>query len=214
MKIICSVVLISILMSCLNNNKGEVNLTESSLPYEYTGIGYEYFEGGKIKSQTSYKKGNKNGMSRRWLENGQLIEKLNYNNESLNGLQLYWFDDGKLRLEQHFKNGKLNGISKSYYENGKLKDEIRFKQNVLNGKYRTFYEDGEKSEVRNYKDGKLDGIQYYFDNLIYNDQIHIYHLGYTGIGFAEKYKDGELIEKMELLKDDKSGKICMKKMER
>ena len=214
MKFICSILFMSILFSCNNHEIKEVNLTESALPYEYTGIGNEYFESGKIQSETYYENGAKNGLCRRWLENGQLIEKLNFKNGSLHGLQQYWFDDGKLQLEQHFKDDKLNGVSKSYYENGKLKNEISYKENVLHGKYITFYENGEKSEVRNYKNGKLDGIQYYFDNLVHLvPQIHSYYLGYTGIGFAAKYKDGELIEKnkTELFKDDKSGKICLKK---
>lgn len=121
-----------------------------------TGIWFEYYCNGKVKSRVTFVNGRPHGSVKLFHDNGKISEegtwinnrwvgnyKLYYDNGQVQhefvfnesgrreGLQKYYFENGQLAIEGNFDNGKESGVIKEYYENGDLKAEKSYNGGVV-----------------------------------------------------------------------------------
>jgi len=82
-----------------------------------------FFLDGKIASQTNYKNGIKEGISRRYSEKGIVLEEIPYKNGKFDGWVIYRNTKGEFIAQGMYEKGLKKGIWK-FYENGKLIREV------------------------------------------------------------------------------------------
>ena len=64
----------------------------------------EYWENGKLKSETHYKNGKFDGPWIVWSESGQKRFEGHFKDGKLDGLLIVWSESGKKKTEKHYKN--------------------------------------------------------------------------------------------------------------
>lgn len=191
------------------------------------GIKREYYESGKLKSETAYKGGKENGVAKQYYESGKLmgegtfkdgnrigIVKSYYESGELHGEVAFddkgngdfkqYYRSGKLLGEGPFKAGKKNGLFKSYYESGELSSETPFIDDNKNGVEKLYYKPGGLSREVPFKEGKANGVvkKYYeLSGKLMSEQT--FKDGKGDGFFKEYYKSGKL--KMEV--PFKDGKV-------
>jgi len=82
-----------------------------------------FFSNGKIASETHYKNGLKEGISKRYSEKGIVLEEIPYKNNKFDGWVTYRNTKGELIAQGMYEKGLKKGIWK-FYENGKLTKEM------------------------------------------------------------------------------------------
>ncbi len=61
----------------------------------FTGIAFELFESGSLRTETKFEFGMENGESKEWYQNGQLKNDDNLKLGAKHGICKSWFEDGK-----------------------------------------------------------------------------------------------------------------------
>lgn len=103
----------------------------------------EYWDNGKLKKETHWKSGKKNGLETMWYESGRKREESSFKNGEKDGVSSFWDEEGRKKWEGHFASGNLDGPVTRWNENG-LKYEVRhFKAGNEAGNTR-WYENGNK----------------------------------------------------------------------
>lgn len=144
-------------------NKG--NLTGSFRDGTATGLDIEYWDNGNIKSETTYKNANLEGIVKWYHENGNIQAEYNYENGKKEGISKKYYGNGNLEYEEHWKDDKLNGVVKSYYKNGQLEYEDNYKDDKLDGLSKTYYSNGNIQSESTYKDDKRNGVsKWYYED--------------------------------------------------
>jgi len=82
-----------------------------------------FFSDGKIASETNYKNGVKDGISKRYSEKGIVLEEIPYKNNKFDGWVIYRNTKGQLIAQGMYENGLKKGIWK-FYEKENLTKEI------------------------------------------------------------------------------------------
>ena len=124
---------------------------------DYSGIWYQWYGNGNIKSKTHYLNGVEHGVVENYYSNGNIRERLIYHHGELDGEWKAWFIDGTIHfiqeyklgvkdgkrfyqypngskmLVEHYKNGELNGMCETYYPSGKLESKGIFKEGIAVG---------------------------------------------------------------------------------
>ncbi|NOZ34245.1 MAG: toxin-antitoxin system YwqK family antitoxin [Chlorobi bacterium] len=145
------------------------------------GVWKAWYPSGKLKSEITYKYGEKYGKAKILFENGNTAEegvwlkdkwvnkyKAYYQNGKLSyvwnynefgtrsGYQRYYYENGNIKIEGKWIDGKENGVIREYYPDGSLRSEKIFKDGKTGKDSITIYEIKEKiiSEI-----GKSDTIQ-------------------------------------------------------
>ena len=67
----------------------------------------EYWDNGKLRSETHYKKGLRHGLETTWYESGEKESEYNHKNNNLEGLATSWYKTGVKQNEQQWKDDKL-----------------------------------------------------------------------------------------------------------
>lgn len=139
----------------------------------YTGKLETFFETGKRKELSTYKKGKFNGLSEEWYPNGNQKSKIAYLNGKNYGIKMEWFENGNLKEKcnyyvQYDSNGVYikswyDGERLKFYPNGKVSEVENYQNYVRNGKWITYAPDGKKASEATYTNGLLCGslIRYY-----------------------------------------------------
>lgn len=90
----------------------------------YTGneivVEKEYYPDGKIKSETPYKDGKKDGIEKTYNASGHLFSEIPFKDGVRVGTARLYYDNGKVMSEVEWKNDKIVGEAKLYDENGSL----------------------------------------------------------------------------------------------
>ena len=97
-----------------------------------------FHKNGKLKSESTWKDGERDGPYKSYYENGQLKEEGTLKDGELDGPTKTYYQNGQLKSEITWKDGELDGPTKTYYQNGQLKRE-------------TTYQFGQKIKERKYK---------------------------------------------------------------
>lgn len=103
---------------------GDILVTREDIPV--TGIVKEYYDNGKLRSETEYKDGKENGVRKYYYESGNLKSETEYKDGKRNVGEKWYYENGNLKAETNYKDGKRNGVEKWYYENGKLEHEYHY----------------------------------------------------------------------------------------
>jgi len=61
-----------------------------------------------------------------YYEDGKLKSESHYTNNINNGIDKIYYESGHVKFETPYANNKVNGIFKEYYESGKLKSETPY----------------------------------------------------------------------------------------
>lgn len=98
----------------------------------------EYFDSGKLQSETPFTDGKENGIQKWYYENGNLSYETTYTNGKINGIEKVYSTSGKLEYENTYIDSQKNGIQKGYYEDGQLKSETNYVNNNVVGKAKLY----------------------------------------------------------------------------
>ncbi|MFC1742590.1 toxin-antitoxin system YwqK family antitoxin [Candidatus Riflebacteria bacterium] len=103
------------------DGKGRLQLKVEILKGKFHGVRREFYTHGhgRGKSESYWKDGKKNWVSRTWHKNGNL------------------------RTEKHWKVGKLHGVSREWHENGKVKNMTFYREGLRFGPSKSYDEKGE-----------------------------------------------------------------------
>ena len=139
----------AILAACDNNNgeyelkdldcnKAMVCQTKKGKPV--TGVVKSYYPDGKLKRETSYLKGLREG------------------------IMLYYHETGAIKAKVPYKNNLVEGQALAYYEDGTLAGDCSYQLNKLDGSCKMYNEDGTQLSEETYKNGVKDGVSLTYDN--------------------------------------------------
>ena len=112
----------------------------------------EYLDNGKLRSETHYKDGKKEGLHTVWYKTGEKWYVYHYKNGRPEGLATVWYKNGEKKEEVHFKNGKQEGLGTSWYETGRKKFIKHYKNGKENGLRKEWNEDGTLTSEGNFVD--------------------------------------------------------------
>lgn len=73
----------------------------------FTGIGFDEFESGQLKSEVGFKDGTEHGMNKTWYSNGQLKFECKYTHGKINGKARLWDENGILLSKAEYREGVL-----------------------------------------------------------------------------------------------------------
>ena len=162
------------------------------------------FEHGKLKTETNYKYGKKNG--KEIVENWGKYDQYNFKDDLKHGLQHTSSFLGEKYTEK-FNCGKRNGTQLAFLDNGLLLSKENFLNGVRDGKQYLYYENKALSSIANFKKGVLSGkqVSYFINGLISTKELFIDSKRHgTQLTF---YKNGNLKTKSNYISDKKFG-LC------
>lgn len=165
-----SIVFLFALTSCLQTNQQlvllednpKLNLTNGVLLYNnspFDGMVESYYGFKKIKSQSYYSEGRKEGSETFWYENDSLASKRVYSNGIKVGIHKAWWQNGNPRFVYCFNDkGEYHGDVKEWYETGELFRDFNFENGREVGRQRLWYQN--KKIKANYEvvDGERFGL--------------------------------------------------------
>ncbi|NOY50389.1 MAG: hypothetical protein GXO88_07505 [Chlorobi bacterium] len=134
-KIISIVVLFSIILfSCdkfANNNKIKTKdgWKEFSVNENGDSIMRVYRSDGFKKSEVTFKNGFNDGVGYDYYDNGKVHYEIHYKEGYKDGETKWFYQNGNIYRITVYEMGKKTGVQKKYYENGKIKAEIPYKDN-------------------------------------------------------------------------------------
>lgn len=159
---ILSIILIALLHSCDSSSADEKKTKDN--------LAYDYYKGGRIKTETEIKDGKAHGLMKHYSPQGTLKSVYTYNSGKKNGPAVSYYPDGVLREKKNYKEGYRHGLSKIYYRSGELYRESSFHMGNIEGIRTTYYKDGTLMANAPFKHG------------------------FPGLGLKEYNSSGELLE--------------------
>lgn len=121
------------------------------------GLCREWYSDGKLKQESHYKYGIKDGLVQYCGVDHVCIVN-NYKDGLKHGLQTWDFYG--MKGEENYKDDQKDGVQLTWYDDGIKRSEENYKNGKLDGAQREWHPDGKPISVQNYKDGELDGVQY------------------------------------------------------
>lgn len=113
----------------LKFEKGKLFLKEKL----FTGKLISQYENGKLRSETKYLNGEKEGIEKSWYENGNLVFERNYKQGKKEGIHLGWHESGEIRFLLQFKEDKFDKENFTWYPNGILESFMKYENGNLLG---------------------------------------------------------------------------------
>ncbi len=140
-------IIAEILMSCTSFPAENSHMTKNSSSGDVVakrGVVCQYFDDGKLASQTEYAEGRREGEAFFYSREGICVRKATYTHGVLDGKQYYYYPDGVLRAVVDYKNGELDGEYRHYYPNGKIMRQISCQAGKRHGLDTLWEQDGQK----------------------------------------------------------------------
>jgi len=116
---------------------------------------------------------------------GVLIAEETYEDGLASGLWKLYAYNGVLASETPYQLDQLHGIKKEYFDNGHLKREMSFQNDALQGSFKVYFPKGQLRTGGQFEMGMKAGIWTYY---LIDGQVW----------FKETYKDGMLIERVDI----------------
>lgn len=111
---------------------------------------YEYFYLNGVRKSLEVYKYDTIVSETNWFDNGKLSSESKYKNGLKTGWYREYYMTGNLKLEQEYLKGMRHGTYKSYFNNGKLYNDGKFKDDELTGELKYYSEKGEFKGVKKY----------------------------------------------------------------
>jgi len=86
------------------------------------------YNGDKLKSETFYKNGIREGVARVYYDTGELSDEVIYVGDELNGMAKKYHKNGQVYSLTPYVNDKKDGVQKKYYPNGNIWAETPYKR--------------------------------------------------------------------------------------
>jgi len=127
----------------------------------------EYYQNGKVKSETHYRFGKETGTTtyyhhwyptkkmeitmKRGKRNGKMIQRFfdnnielvaYYKNDLLEGAETYYYKNGNRSTLTHYSKGKKNGTATAWYANGDIKESGTYVNDLVDGDWVNYDERG------------------------------------------------------------------------
>jgi antitoxin component YwqK of YwqJK toxin-antitoxin module len=143
--------------------QGEQKTAQSIIPVEdgYIHGCLKYYENGKLRSETPYTAGRKDGTQKWYYENGAIKETVPFINGLEEGLRRQYYENGTVAGEIPYEHGTEEGTAAWYYENGKTKKTTLFRKGNKDGVSLLYYENGQIAAEIPYGGKKETGRKYY-----------------------------------------------------
>jgi antitoxin component YwqK of YwqJK toxin-antitoxin module len=122
-----------------------------------TGVVFDNYENGQLRTQSTYKKGKLSGNYKSWFDNGQVFCECNYWNGLLDGKYAVWNEQGQLINECYYVNGDLHGKNNIWDDNGQLIQEFNYIRGAKDGLNREWFSNGQLKTEENYENLLKDG---------------------------------------------------------
>ena len=190
-----------------------------------TKVKYEYYETGKIKSETHYRFGKETGTTtyyhthyptktmevemKRGKKHGKFTEryfsnevKLTafYKNNLLHGVETYYFQNGQPSMQTHYIKGVKNGPITTWYYNGVVKETGTFVNDLFDGNWENFDERGLLTGEGSFEKGTGKRITYdYMGRLL--SEAHFVNNKKEGL--ETHFSSSGEVEKTYLFKEDR-----------
>jgi len=133
---------------------------------------------------------------------GKLISKGKMNGKKRIGKWVYYHNDGTTVMqEESYLNGELNGKYTTYFLTKKPTIEANYLNGLLHGAYKRYSFKGHVYQELHYKNGVLDGKAIYYNRLTGKLIKKGQYKNDKKVGTWEFYKEGELIETVEMKED-------------
>lgn len=97
------------------------------------GIGYGWFENGKLKYQRQYLNGDREGNHFGWFENGRVAFVNKFHNDKYEGPQITYYPNGQKGQWINYRNGYEEGKQKYWNKKGRLINNFTVKNGKLYG---------------------------------------------------------------------------------
>lgn len=81
----------------------------------------QFYPGGRVYEDRSYKAGQKTGLLRQWWANGKPQLQVRFQNGDYDGDYCEWNPAGQLVRMMHYRNGQEDGRQECWYDNGQVK---------------------------------------------------------------------------------------------
>ena len=101
-----------------------------------------WYKGGKMKSQSPYLFGLKQGSCKEWFESGAIKSDYTYYTHHEHGVCKEYFENGQVSLVAVYRDGKKSGFWQAFYLDGKLKYQGRYSEDSKTGKWITRNQQG------------------------------------------------------------------------
>lgn len=85
-----------------------------------------YYRNKKVKSESSFKDGKRNGLSRSFNEQGQLMLELPYVDDKRSGQSKRFYETGGVYQTTEYVDDRIHGMQVKYRANGKIMSEAKF----------------------------------------------------------------------------------------
>jgi uncharacterized protein len=118
------------------------NLLKTSSFDRGTGLMYEFYATGELKSQTQFVSGVKDGTETIWFESGQVKAKSNFRNGLLQGDYEEFHENGDPLTKTSWIYGKRNGSYESWFGNKQKQFELKFLDDRIHGPSTEWHENG------------------------------------------------------------------------
>ena len=104
-----------------------------------TGLWREHYFDGRLKRETLYKEGLRNGLDLEYYDYPNCLKtEANYRNDTLHGVLIQYYRNCNIRSTMTMVNGKIEGYYRTYHTNGKLEAEGYFKNGELQGVFAVY----------------------------------------------------------------------------
>lgn len=109
----------------------------------FTGKSFTHYDNGKVKMESSFKKGKKDGLFKVWFESGLLNEIRHYRKNEMDGQWTTWNDKGIKVGEAGYRKGQKHGQWLVWSDDGKLIYEMYYTKGEKSGVWKNYNDRGE-----------------------------------------------------------------------
>lgn len=118
-----------------------------------------WYADGKLKAETNWKNGVREGVRRSWDQSGRLRQEQHFRADVEDGVSSEWNDHGTKVSEIHWKMGKRHGTCRWWYDDGKAKEAITYDNGTLDGPTVKWHSTGKMADESRYRAGRMEGAR-------------------------------------------------------
>ncbi len=125
-----------------NRHKTKMGWKEFTVTEKGDSIMRVFRSDGFKKSEVTFKNGFNDGVGYNYYENGKVQNEIHYKEGYKDGETKWFYQNGNLYRSTIYEMGKKVGIQKKYYENGKIKAEVPYEDNYRVRGLKEYKKDG------------------------------------------------------------------------
>lgn len=163
-----------------------------------------YYESGKLKEETRYSGGKKNGPCRQYDENGILVAEQNYKDDVREGRSASFYANGNVKSELFYEHGEPSGVQTDYYDDGSVYRKLPIKNGYIEGLVKMYAREGFLAFEAPFHLGIVNGIVRRYDKKdLIVEEVPIYDHKVDGV--RRVYREGKLYAEERYNKGKRDG---------